>query len=162
WSTGTTMADVNGDGYLDIYVSQVNYLNKSGANQLFINNEDGTFTEKAAEYGLDFAGYSTQAAFFDYDLDVDLDMFLLIHSFHSDSTFGQANELHEVKKAKAGERLFRNYGNKFTDVTSEAGIYSSALGYGLGVAVSDINKNGFPDIYIGNDFHEDDHFYLNN
>lgn len=162
WSTGVTMADVNGSGLLDIYVSRVTYLGKSGANQLFINNGDGTFTEKAAEYGLDFESYSTQAAFFDYDNNGSLDLFLLNHSFHSEQTYGPAVTLREIHDPKAGDRLLRNDGGRFTDVTQEAGIHSSALGYGLGLAVSDINMDGWPDIYVGNDFHEDDYLYINN
>ena len=162
WSTGVTMADVNGNGYLDIYVSRVNYLTKSGRNQLFINNGDETFTERAAEFGLDFEGYSTQAAFFDYNNNGRLDMFLLNHSFHGDDTYGQAEILRQRPHPRAGDRLFRNDGDHFTDVTDEAGIISSALGYGLGVAITDINQNGFADIYVGNDFHEDDYFYINN
>ncbi len=162
WSTGVTMADVNGNGYLDIYVSHSNYLVKSGPNQLYINNGDMTFTERAADYGLDFKGYSTQAAFFDYNQNGRLDMFLLNHSFHSEKTYGQAEELRRIPDPKAGDRLFRNDGDRFTDVTEEAGIISSALGYGLGLAISDINKNGLPDIYVGNDFHEDDYLYINN
>jgi len=162
WSTGVTMADVNGSGYLDIYVSRVNYLNKSGPNQLFINNGDGTFTERASEFGLDFEGYATQAVFFDYNKNGRLDLFILNHSFHSEKTYGPVDVLRDIKDPKAGDRLFRNDGDTFTDVTEEAGIISSALGYGLGVAVSDINKNGWPDIYVGNDFHEDDYLYINN
>lgn len=162
WSTGVTMADVNGNGLLDIYISRVNYLGKSGRNQLFINNGDMTFTERAAEFGLDFEGYSTQAVFFDYNRNGHLDLFLLNHSFHSDKTYGRAEILRQEQDPKAGDRLFRNDGGFFTDVTLEAGIISSALGYGLGVAVTDINKNGWPDIYVGNDFHEDDYFYINN
>lgn len=162
WSKGATMADVTGNGYLDIYVSRVNYLNKEGANQLFINNGDGTFTERAAEFGLDFKGYSTQAVFFDYNKNGRLDLFLLNHSFHSDKTYGPAEELRLIDDPKAGDRLFRNDGDRFTEVTHEAGIYTSALGYGLGVAVSDITLNGWPDIYVGNDFLEDDYLYINN
>lgn len=162
WSTGVTMADINGDSFLDIYVSKVNYLNKNGPNQLYINNGDSTFSEQAAEYGLDFEGYSTQAAFFDYDVDGDLDLFLLNHSFHSDNTYGDAEQLRQIAHPKAGDRLFRNDGDTFTDVTHETGIISSALGYGLGVAVTDINRDGWMDIYVGNDFHEDDYFYINN
>jgi len=162
WSTGVSMADVNGDGYLDIYVSRVNFLVKSGANQLFINNGDGTFTEQASEYGLDFEGYSTQAAFFDYNNDGLLDLFLLNHSFHSENTYGEAEVLRQRIDEQGGDRLFRNDGGTFTDVTEEANIYSSALGYGLGLAITDINQDGYPDIYVGNDFHEDDYFYLNN
>ncbi len=162
WSTGVTMADVNGDGYLDIYVSRVNYGGKTGANQLFINNGDSTFTEKASEYGLDFKGYSTQAVFFDYDKDGDLDLYLLNHSFHSENTRGRAQILRERTDSLAGDRLYRNEGNTFVDVTDSSGIYSSSLGYGLGVAVADVNRNGWPDIYIGNDYHEDDYLYINN
>jgi len=162
WSTGVTMADINGDNYLDIYVSRVNYLNKSGVNQLFINNGDLTFTERAEEFGLDFEGYSTQAAFFDYDNDGDLDMFLLNHSFHSENTYGEAAQLRQQQDPKAGDKLYRNDGDIFTDVTGQAGIISSALGYGLGVAVTDINRDGWMDIYVGNDFHEDDYLYINN
>tara|TARA_R100001143_G_C3361105_1_gene135930 strand:- start:6652 stop:9993 length:3342 start_codon:yes stop_codon:yes gene_type:complete len=162
WSTGVTMADVNGDGYLDIYVSKVNFLSTRGSNQLFINNGDETFTEMASEYGLDFEGYSTQAAFFDYNKDGRLDMFLLNHSFHSDDTYGEAELLRQRQDPKGGDRLYRNDGDFFTDVTYESGIISSALGYGLGVAITDINQDGYPDIYVGNDFHEDDYFYINN
>ncbi|MEX0647920.1 MAG: VCBS repeat-containing protein [Balneolaceae bacterium] len=162
WSTGVTMADVNGDANLDIYVSRSTSLVKQGANQLFINNGDGTFTEQAEEYGLNFEGYSTQAVFFDYNNNGRLDLFLLNHSFHSDNTYGRADELRSVIDPKAGDKLFRNDGDSFTDVTGEAGIISSSLGYGLGVAVSDINQDGLPDIYVGNDFHEDDYLYINN
>lgn len=162
WSTGVAMADVNGSGYLDIYVSRVNYLTKSGPNQLFINNGDGTFSERAEEFGIDFEGYSTQAVFFDYNKSGRLDLFILNHSFHSEKTYGPVDILRDIEDPKAGDRLFRNDGDRFTDVTEQAGIISSALGYGLGVAVSDINKNGWPDIYIGNDFHEDDYLYINN
>ena len=162
WSTGATMVDINGNGYLDIYVSRVNYRTKTGANQLFINNKDNTFTEMAAEYGLDFKGYSKQAVFFDYNRNGRLDMFLLNHSFHSERTRGRAETLRAVQDTLAGDRLFRNDGDRFIDVTLEAGIYSSALGYGLGVAVSDINQNGWADIYVGNDYHEDDYLYINN
>ena len=162
WSTGVTMADVNGDGFLDIYVSRVTFLEKSGPNQLFINKGDGTFEERAAEYGLDFEGYSTQAVFFDYDLDGDLDLFLLNHTMHGENSYGEADRLREMIDPEAGDKLFRNDDGRFMDATEESGIYSSQLGYGLGVAVSDINQNGLPDIYVGNDFHEDDYLYLNN
>lgn len=162
WSTGVSMADVNGNGFLDIYISRVNFLNKTGANQLFINNGDLTFTERASDYGLDFEGYSTQAAFFDYNGNGRLDLFLLNHSFHSENTYGRIDLLRSQPSLKAGDRLFRNDGDGFSDVTEEAGINSSALGYGLGLAITDINLDGYPDIYVGNDFHEDDYFYINN
>ncbi|MGH7453122.1 MAG: FG-GAP repeat domain-containing protein, partial [bacterium] len=162
WTTGATMADVNGDGLLDIYVCRSNYLDKKGANQLFINNGDLTFTERAAEYGLDHAGLDRQAAFFDYDRDGDLDMYLLNHSVHSKGTYGDAEKLRQVRDDEAGDKLFKNEQGHFINVTAEAGIYESILGYGLGVAIGDINWDGFPDIYISNDFHEDDYLYYNN
>jgi enediyne biosynthesis protein E4 len=166
WSTGVTMVDINNDGLLDIYVCQVgDYKGVKGKNQLFINNGDLTFTESAAQYGLDFSGFSTQAVFFDYDNDGDLDMYLLNHSVHTIHSYGSAKLRNEIDP-KAGDRLFKNVSEtgeiKFVDVTKEAGIYSSHIGYGLGVAVSDVNMDGWPDIYIANDFHENDYLYINN
>lgn len=161
WTTGTTMADINGDGLLDIYVCNVNYLNKSGSNQLFINNGNNTFTEEAARYGLDFKGFSKQASFFDYDNDGDLDMYLLNHSVHSRRSFADTSQ-RSLRDPKAGDVLYRNDNNHFVDVSEEAGIYGSALGYGLGVAIGDVNFDGCPDIYISNDFHESDYLYYNN
>lgn len=168
WSTGVAMADVNGDGYLDIYVCQLgDFKGVKGRNRLYINNGgDGlTFTEKAEEYGLNHVGFSTQATFFDYDNDGDLDMYLLNHSAHGPQNFDSAS-VRLTHDPKAGDKLLRNDwidGKiKFTDVTREAGIYSSSIGFGLGVAVSDINRDGCPDIYISNDFHENDYLYINN
>ncbi|MFY0591489.1 VCBS repeat-containing protein [Roseivirga sp.] len=165
WSTGVTMADVNGDGYLDIYVSQVgDYKLAQGKNELFINNHDGTFTESAEAYGLDFVGFSTQATFFDYDLDGDLDMYLLNHSIKNPEVFTEANSRN--KPSEQGDKLFENQANsgtqKFIDVTEKAGIYSSIIGFGLGVAISDINNDAWPDIYVSNDFTENDYLYINN
>ncbi|MBA4408140.1 MAG: hypothetical protein C0397_01795 [Odoribacter sp.] len=166
WKTGVNMADVNADGLLDIYICQVGrYKSLSGKNQLFINMGNLTFQDMANEYGLDFQGFSTQAAFFDYDMDGDLDMYLLNHSVHSSRSYGDASLRYE-KDSISGDRLFRNdevNGKRvFTDVTKEAGIYSSQIGYGLGINVSDINNDGYPDIYISNDFHENDYLYINN
>jgi hypothetical protein len=166
WKTGVTMADVNGDGFLDIYVCQVgNYKVVHGKNQLFINQGDLTFKEEANEYGLDFQGFSTQAAFFDYDLDGDLDMYLLNHSVHTSRSYG-ASTLRFDHDSLAGDRLYRNDevdGKRFfSDVTTQSGIYNSQIGYGLGVNISDINNDGYPDIYIDNDFHENDYLYINN
>jgi len=166
WKTGVTMADVNGDGFLDIYVCQVgNYKGLQGKNQLFINNGNLTFKEEANAYGLDFQGFSTQAAFFDYDMDGDLDMYLLNHSVHTSRSYGGV-ALRLEQDVRAGDRLYRNDEadgrHVFHDVTNQSGIYSSQIGYGLGVNICDINNDGFPDIYISNDFHENDYLYINN
>ncbi len=162
WNTGTVMADVNGDGFLDIYVCAVVGIHGfEGANELFINNGDNTFTEQAEQYGLAFKNYSTSAAFFDYDNDGDLDMYLLNHAVHTQNSFGKA-EIRNNRDEKSGDKLLRNDDNVFTDVSAEAGIFGGANGYGLGIAVQDFNQDGFTDIYVSNDFHEDDYYYLNN
>ncbi|NOY36122.1 MAG: VCBS repeat-containing protein [Chlorobi bacterium] len=166
WKTGVTMADVNGDGFLDIYVCHVgNYKGIRGKNELFINQGNLTFQEEAHAYGLDFQGFSTQAAFFDYDMDGDLDMYLLNHSVHTSRSYGGV-ALRLEQDVRAGDRLYRNdeaEGKRvFHDVTSRAGIFSSQIGYGLGVNICDINNDGFPDIYVSNDFHENDYLYINN
>jgi enediyne biosynthesis protein E4 len=165
WKTGVTMADVNGDGWLDVYVCEVGkYKNFHGRNQLFINHGNLTFTDEAHKYGLDFQGFSTQAAFFDYDLDGDLDMYLANHSVHSSRSYGPS-ELRIEHDPLAGDRLYRNdeKGGKtvFKDVTAQSGIYSSQIGYALAVRISDINGDGYPDIYVSNDFHENDYLYIN-
>ncbi len=166
WKTGITMADVNADGLLDIYLCGVgHYKGFTGYNQLFINNGDLTFTERANEFGLNFQGFSTHAAFFDYDLDGDLDVYLLNHSVHSQRSYGRISLRNQVDSL-AGDRLYQNQFAEtgktyFKNVTEEAGILSSQLGYGLGLGISDVNRDGYPDIYVSNDFHENDYLYIN-
>ncbi len=162
WNTGAVMGDINGDGLLDIYVCAVVGLNGfNGHNELFINKGDGTFEESAAKYGLDFDSFSSNAAFLDYDLDGDLDMYLLNHAVHTQETFGNVN-LRFQRNFESGDKLLRNDNGIFVDVSEEAGIFGGVNGYGLGIAISDFNLDGYPDLYIGNDFHEDDYYYLNN
>jgi hypothetical protein len=163
WSTGVSMADVNGDGWLDIYVcnsGDVKGDNKQ--NELFINNGDLTFTDKAVEYGVDDGGYTTHAAFFDYDKDGDLDLYILNNSYQAIGSFNLRKNERPKRDALGGDKLLRNDGNKFIDVSEAAGIYGSVIGFGLGVTVGDIDKDGWPDIYISNDFFERDYLYINN
>ncbi len=161
WKTGVTMADVNGDGKIDIYVSGVDYRSMHGRNVLYINNGDGTFTDRTREFGLEHTGYSTQALFFDYDGDGDLDMYLLDHSTHAERT-ARPQLGPTAATRRTSDRLFRNDGNRFTDVTEAAGLHDGIDGYGLGVVASDLNGDGCPDLYITNDFQGDDYLYINN
>ncbi len=162
WNTGSIMGDINGDGHLDIYVcAVVGIKGMTGHNELYINNGDGTFTEQSRAYGLDFDSFSSIAALLDYDLDGDLDMYLLNHAIHNQESFGNA-DLRNKRSYETGDKLLRNDGGQFTDVSEEAGIYGGINGYGLGITISDFNTDGLPDIFVGNDFHEDDYLYINN
>jgi hypothetical protein len=165
WCTGATMADINGDGLLDIYVCTVQGEHElHGRNELFINNGNGTFTESAEKYGLALSAWSTQSVFFDYDHDGDLDCFVLNQSHHPNQNIVDTSARRKYDP-NAASHLYRNdiaTTGKFTDISAAAGIYQSSLGYGLGIAVADLNNDGWEDIYIGNDFHENDYYYVNN
>ena len=171
WSTGVVMVDINNDGWLDIFVCNAGSMEDSTLrrNQLFINNHDLTFTEDAAKYGLDNTGYTTQVSFFDYDLDGDLDCFMINNSPISPNSLNYANQ-RDLPDANwpvaavwkgGGDHLFRNDNGKFTDVTKEAGIHGSLISFGLGVTVGDVNGDGYPDVYVSNDYFERDYLYLN-
>ncbi len=168
WSTGISVVDLNNDGLLDLYVCRVGkYEILKSKNQLLIckgidKNGVPFYKDEAQEYGLDFSGFSTQAAFFDYDKDGDLDMFLLNHSVHQNGTFKPRADFIGTYNDLSGDRIYRNDADgHFTDVTKQTGIQSTAIGYGLGICIADINLDGYPDIYIGNDFHENDYLYIN-
>ena len=163
------MADVNGDGRLDIYASAVRYLGMPGRNVLYVNDGDGTFTDRTREYGLEHEGYATQAAFFDYDRDGDLDAFLLSHSTHTERAIGVAAR-RGARNPRTGGRLLRNdpssggsgEARRFVDVSAAAGIHGGVEGFGLGVVASDLTGDGCADLYVANDFQENDFLYVNN
>ncbi len=172
WSTGVNMVDINADGLLDIYVSNAgNMEGNNHDNDLYINNGDLTFTEKALEYNLAKTGFSTHATFFDYDKDGDLDAYILNNSNIPVSSLGYAEQRHVRAQdwegvpdifRGVGDMLLRNDNGTFTDVSVDAGIYGSLIGFGLGVMVTDINKDQYPDLYVSNDFYERDYLYINN
>lgn len=170
WCTGVSFVDINHDGWLDIYVCSSGHINKGNRkNKLYINNHNNSFTEQAAKYGLDYSGYCTQASFFDYDMDGDLDCFIIDNSPIPFSSLNYAN-MRDVPEADwkvtanykgGGNHLFKNDNDHFTEVTEQAGIHTSLISFGLGVSVGDINNDGYPDIYVGNDFIERDYLYIN-
>lgn len=166
WTTGVTSVDINQDGWMDIYICQVAGIGSSDVkNQLLVHqglNEEGipVFKEMAAAYGLDIASYAQQAGFFDYDNDGDLDLFLLNHSLHPNRTYGSGkkrNSFHPL----AGDKIFENQNGKFVEVTKNTQLFSSEIGYGLDFSFSDVNMDGYPDIFVGNDFFENDYLYIN-
>ena len=170
WSTGVSFVDINNDGWLDIYVCNSGHMNNGHRkNQLYINNHNNTFTESAAAYGLDHSGYCTQTVFFDYDGDGDLDCFIIDNCPIPFGTLNYANMRDSSEAAwnvpdnlkGSGNHLLRNDNGHFVEVTKQAGIHTSLLSFGLGVSVGDINGDGYPDIYVGNDFLERDYLYIN-
>ncbi len=171
WSTGVNMVDINNDGFLDIYVSHAGHMEGNNHdNELYINNGDLTFSEKAEEYNLARTGFSIHASFFDYDKDGDLDAYILNNSNIPVTSLGYADQrglraedwdVPEIFSGP-GDMLLRNDDGYFTDVSNEAGIYGSLIGFGLSVLITDINEDLYPDIYITNDFYERDYLYINN
>lgn len=162
WHTGVTMVDINGDGWLDIYVCNAGILkNDDRSNELYINQHNGTFTEEAAAYGLDDKGASTQAIFFDFDHDGDLDCFVLNNSPKSVDNFGYKADARIVRDPVNGDRFYRNDNGKFTDISAAAGIFGSEIAFGLGVTAGDLNNDGWEDLYVANDFFEHDYLYIN-
>lgn len=163
WTTGVSFVDINADGFLDIYVC------KSGPpggerrnNELFVNNRDMTFTEKSKEYGLAFEGLSTHAAFFDFDKDGDLDCYLLNNSFRPVGGNDLRRDWRKIPDPAGGNRLLRNDDGKFSDISAQAGIFTSEIGFGLGVSIADLDNDSWPDIFVSNDFFERDYLYHNN
>ena len=161
WCSGVSFVDINNDGFLDIYVCKAGPpREKNRHNELYINNGDLTFTEQSAKYGLDITGLAVQANFFDYDKDGDLDCYLLNNSIRSVGNYDLIKNQRNIPSAD-GNKLLRNDDGFFTDVTKESNIYSSAIGFGLGITVSDYNNDSWPDIFISNDFFERDYLYIN-
>jgi len=162
WSSGSTMVDVNSDGFLDIYVcNSGDIAGDNKENELFINNGDNTFSEQAAIYGLNDRGFSTHASFFDYDKDGDLDAYLLNNSFKAIGSFNLKLNQRDTRDELGGDKLLRNDNGVFIDVSEEAGIYGSVIGFGLGITVGDVNNDDWEDIFVSNDFFERDYLYLN-
>ena len=162
WSSGATFVDINYDGYIDLYVCKSGKPEGSNRhNELFINNGDLTFTEKSKEYGLDITGLSVQAAFFDYDKDGDLDCYLLNNSIRSVGAYDLIKDQRNIP-SESGNKFLKNENDKFIDFSSEVGIYTSNIGFGLGITLSDFNDDSWPDLFISNDFFERDYLYINN
>ncbi len=170
WSTGVVLADINSDGWLDIYVCNSGHMTSGHRkNQLYVNNHNSTFTEEASKWGLDISAYSTQASFFDYDLDGDLDCFIIANSPMPVNTLGYTNRRDLPAKdwpvekfvRDGGDHLYRNDNGFYKEVSKEAGIHGTLMSFGLGVSVGDVDNDGYPDIYVSNDSYERDYLYLN-
>ncbi len=170
WNTGVVMADINADGWLDIYVCSSGHMPTGNRlNKLYINNRNGGFTEEAKKYGLDIKAYTTQVSFFDYDMDGDLDCFMINNSPIpvNQLEFSNKRDLLESKwpvgdfLKGGGDHLYQNNNGRFTEVTQDAGIHGTLLSFGMGVSVGDINNDGYPDVYVANDSYERDYLYIN-
>jgi len=170
WNTGVVFADVNGDGWLDIYVCSSGHMSTGNRrNKLYINNHNLTFTESAAQYGLDISAYTTQVSFFDYDMDGDLDCFMINNSPIpvNQLQFSNRRDLPEKEwpvpdfLKGGGDHLYRNDNGHFVEVTKQAGIHGTLISFGLGVSVGDINGDGYPDVFVSNDSYERDYLYVN-
>ncbi|MDB5017938.1 MAG: repeat protein [Mucilaginibacter sp.] len=162
WHTGVTMVDINGDGWLDIYICNSGGLKGADrANELYINQKDGTFKEEAEKYGLADKGLSTQAIFSDFDHDGDLDCMVINNSYRPIGSFGYNRDLRNIRDPQNGDRLYRNDNGKFVDISAQAGIYGSEIGFGLGITAGDLDNSGWDDMYVSNDFFEHDYLYKN-
>ncbi len=167
WKTGVTVVDINNDGWQDIYVSVSSNIDRPELrkNKLYINQtkdkNDVKFVEKAVEYGLDLPTYTTQTAFFDYDNDGDLDAYVLNHNVKDFKRF-DVEAVHFMRDSLAGDRLLRNDNGRFVDVSVNAGIKGNPIGFGLGISTADLNGDGWMDIYVSNDYIENDYFYGSN
>lgn len=170
WYTGVVFADINDDGWLDIYVCSSGHMSTfNRKNKLYINNQDLTFTESAAKYGLDISAYTTQVSFFDYDIDGDLDCFMINNSPIPVNQLKLSNSRDLPEKdwpvgeflKGGGDHLYRNDNDRFTEVTREAGIHGGLISFGLGVSVGDINGDDYPDVFVSNDSYERDYLYIN-
>jgi hypothetical protein len=166
WTTGVTTVDINNDGFLDIYICKVGKHNSiTGKNLLYLNqgldkNGIPVFKESASLFGLDIVSLATQATFFDYDKDGDLDLFLMNHSLYPNSNYGKGVIRRQVDKM-SGDKLYENKQGTYVDVSTQSGIFQGKIGYGLGVSIGDVTNDGYPDIYVGNDFFENDYLYIN-
>ncbi len=166
WTTGVTTVDINNDGFLDIYICKVGKHNSiTGKNLLYLNqgldkNGIPVFKESASLFGLDIVSLATQATFFDYDKDGDLDLFLMNHSLYPNSNYGKGGIRRQVDEM-SGDKLYENKQGTYVDVSSQSGIFQGKIGYGLGVSIGDVTNDGYPDIYVGNDFFENDYLYIN-
>ena len=160
WSNGVTMADINGDGFLDIYVcTSTDGRAQYRKNLFYLNNGDLTFTECAEKYGIDDPAYSTHSIFFDYDKDGDLDLFVINHALNAQAI--PKSDFKQVDDQKYEHKLYKNTGDRFIDVSKETGMIQNIMNFGLGVAVADFNNDNWPDIYVCNDYFEQDYLYIN-